>query len=110
MSRGLGPIQRAILRIGFKRFASGQDDAVVLARDIKITCYGFPPIRPIESARRNATMFRKADIGLRRYNIVSVTISESFKRMVRRGLVEPRRWGRGYKLTKEGIELARMMG
>lgn len=109
MSRGLGQTQRAILRIGFKRSVSGQNDAVVSARDILITHYGFPPIRSLKSARRNAIMFRKADIGPSRYNSVSVAVCHSFNGLMRRGLVERARWGGGFKLTREGVKLAKMI-
>lgn len=110
MSRGLGQTQRAILRIGFERALSRPgDDGVVLARDIMVTHYGFPPLYPLKYARRNAIVFRKADIGVRRYNSVSVTVCESFKRLIRRGLAEPVKRGYGIKLTREGVKLAKMI-
>lgn len=108
MSRGLGQTQRAILRIGFfKRAVSGQNDVIVSARDILVTHYGFTPIRPIKSAWRNALVFRKADIGLRRYNSVSVTVCHSFNGLIRRGLAERVKLGYGIKLTREGVKLAK---
>ena len=107
MSRGLGQTQRAILRIGFfKRAVSGQD-VIVSARDILVTHYGFTPIRSIKSAWRNALVFRKADIGTRQYNSVSVTVCHSFNGLIRRGLAERVKMGYGIKLTREGVKLAK---
>jgi len=110
MSRGLGQIQKAILRIGLEKSDSGQGKIGVLARDILIDHYGFPFIRSPKALGRGKMVFRKADIGQKRYASATVTVCQCFNRLIKRGLAERLDRGNGFKLSHDGIKLAKMIG
>jgi hypothetical protein len=78
--KGLSPLHRFILSLAWKQ--SGE----VLAREVLIEYFGFSPFRNPEWGRRGATVFRKSDIGLARYNSKTVTVCKAFNRLVDRGL------------------------
>jgi hypothetical protein len=76
----LSPLQCCILTLGKK------NGGIVLARDVLIEYYGFKPVRDPSCLNAGAIVFRKADIGIGRYNAATVAVCKAFNRLVERGV------------------------
>ena len=74
----LSPLQCCILTLGKK------NGGIVLARDVLIEYYGFKPVRDPSCLNAGAIVFRKADIGIGRYNAATVAVCKAFNRLVQR--------------------------
>jgi hypothetical protein len=107
MGRGLGHVQKAVLRIALEKQQMG-GSGQVYARDVLSRVYGFPTSVDLDRARPGALVFDRRRIGVRRYHSASVTVARAFDRLAARGLVE-RRYGYGVRLTELGAERAKSL-
>lgn len=79
-SDNISRLQHCILSLARK------NEGIVLARDVLVEYYAFNPFRDPSSPGVGAVVFRKADIGVNRYNAASVAVCKAFNRLVQRGM------------------------
>ena len=99
MGKGLGPLQKAILRIAYKK---RNEDSLVSARDVLKEYYKFP----VSHLPKSYNFFPREYIGVNRYMSKSVTVAQCFNRLMERGLIH-RFYGEGIKLTRKGIKVVK---
>lgn len=107
MGRGLGDLQKAVLRLALIRLEREPGSYRIVdlsASDVLEAHYGFPVSGKPANRFGSAIVFDRRTIGVSRYMAASVTVSQCFGRLARRGLVV-RVPGRGVRLTEAGVRV-----
>lgn len=89
----LSRLQKTILALGLENV-----EGYVTAAAVKSRHYGFPLRR-----RGRTFFFDRSEIGHARYNVVAVTIANSFNRLAQRGLAV-RLYTGEHRITKNGVK------
>ena len=105
MEKGLSKLQKNVLRLAYRYHKKGLP---LTNRDVLIEIYGFTPLVDPKSVSRNALIFDRQAIGIRRYNAGSVSAARVFGRLRDRGLINWRH-SYGITLTSDGIEVAKRL-
>ena len=105
MEKGLSKLMKRVLKQAYGKHIK---ELPLTNRDVLIEIYGFIPLVDPKNVSRNALIFDRHAIGIRRYNAGSVSTARVFGRLRDRGLIN---WNHHYgiTLTPDGIRVAKRL-
>jgi hypothetical protein len=107
MGLGLSKLQKEILKIAYHNRQSGHvrdSQPDVSLREVLVEIYSFPTSMNLKDVKLGGLVFKRDDVGIKRYQAAYTSTTKSFNRLVARGLVS--RHYHGIKLIPNGIKLA----
>jgi hypothetical protein len=107
MGRGLSELQKKILIMAYRNGGRGYGAGDVKNTEILIEVYKFPSHPPsANTSSGTPQIFRRNEIGIRKYRSASVSVVKSFNRLIGRGLAV-RKYNQGIILTAKGTKTAK---
>lgn len=105
MGLGLSQLQKGILKIAYHNRQSGHvrdSQPDVSLREVLVEIYSFPTSENLRNVGFGKLIFKRNDIGIKRYQAAYTSTTKSFNRLVARGLVS--KHCHGIKLIPHGIK------
>ena len=107
MGLGISNLQKEILKIAYRNRQSGRlrgSQPDLSLREVLVEVYGFPTPMNLRNVKPGGLVFKRDDVGIKRYQAAYTSTVKSFNRLVARGLVS--RHYHGIKLIPHGIKTA----
>ena len=109
MGRGLSELQKRILIMGYQNRGRRYKAGNVKNNEVLMEVYRFPSHPPsADTTSGTPQIFRRNEIGIRKYRSASVSVVKAFNRLVKRGLAV-REHNHGIILTAKGTKTAKSL-